>query len=257
MASLKRVTSSLRITEPGDSAHMRSTAARMARYSATRLEMLKPLCARCTAWVPAGDLGWPASAGARPSAFSMDSARVCGVRMSATIAWMISGRWSRSSSSDISWPLCSERAKVTACSTMSSAWASMKSASPLCTCLPPRECWGKCYDILRGFQRAAAGDWSAPAPCGILPAYGGRTIWSLAMDALATALAPLAPGPTQHQRLLRPHTRPVRDALRSQTLIGHGSLDVGGFRLALTALAFHPRLSLNELLGAPALLELL
>jgi hypothetical protein len=33
---------------------------------------------------------------ARPSDFSISSARVCGVRRSATIAWTMSGKWSRS-----------------------------------------------------------------------------------------------------------------------------------------------------------------
>ena len=77
------------------------------------------------------------------------------------------------------------------------------------------------------------------------------------MDALATALVALASGPAQHERLLRLHTPLGRDALVAETLIGHESLDGGGFRLELTALSVDAHLSLDELLGAPALLELL
>lgn len=77
------------------------------------------------------------------------------------------------------------------------------------------------------------------------------------MDALATALVALASGPAQHERLLRLHTPLGRDALVAEALIGHESLDGGGFRLELTALSVDAHLSLEELHGAPALLEVL
>src|SRR5690554_6828072 len=76
------------------------------------------------------------------------------------------------------------------------------------------------------------------------------------MDVFATALAALA-SPGQHDRLLRLHTPLGRDALVAETLQARESLDDGGFRLELTALSVDAHLSLDALLGAPALLELL
>src|SRR5690554_5168507 len=76
------------------------------------------------------------------------------------------------------------------------------------------------------------------------------------MDVFATALAALA-SPGQHDRLLRLHTPLGRDALVAETLRARESVDDGGFRLELTALSVDARLSLDELLGQPVLLELL
>ncbi len=76
------------------------------------------------------------------------------------------------------------------------------------------------------------------------------------MDVLATAMAALA-SPGQHDRLLRLHTPLGRDALVAETLHARESLDGGGFRLELTALSTDAHLALDDLLGQPALLELL
>ncbi|NZA28139.1 type VI secretion system tip protein VgrG [Luteimonas sp. SJ-92] len=76
------------------------------------------------------------------------------------------------------------------------------------------------------------------------------------MDALATALTALVSSPGQRQRLLRLHTPLGPDVLVAETLSGEESLD-GGFRLELTALSVDAHLALDDLLGQPALLELL
>src|SRR5690606_26817612 len=154
-------------------------------------------------------------------------------------------------------PISSVRANSIACSTMASAWASMKSASPLCTCFLPGGTRAILFEPAAGSHAPARPDWPAPTQCAILAASGGRPIWALAMAAPPPALVALASGPAQHERLLRLHTPLGRDALVAEALIGHESLDGGGFRLELTALSVDAHLSLEELHGAPALLEVL
>ena len=76
------------------------------------------------------------------------------------------------------------------------------------------------------------------------------------MDALATVFGPQLGAPRQHGRLLHLHTPLGPDVLVAETLDGTESVDVGGFRLELTALSVDAHVDLTELLGQPVLLEL-
>lgn len=76
------------------------------------------------------------------------------------------------------------------------------------------------------------------------------------MDALATLFGPQLGAPRQHGRLLHLHTPLGPDVLVAETLDGTESVDLGGFRFELTALAVDAHVDLTELLGQPVLLEL-
>lgn len=77
------------------------------------------------------------------------------------------------------------------------------------------------------------------------------------MDVPAVAQTALLANPDQHDRLLRLHTPLGPNVLVAETFHGCERLDGGGFRHELTALSLDAQLSLDALLGKPALLELL
>ncbi len=76
------------------------------------------------------------------------------------------------------------------------------------------------------------------------------------MDAVATLLTALA-APAQGGRLLQLHTPLGADRLVPDTFSGIETVDGGGFRFEVTALSTEAGLSLDALLGAPILLQLL